>query len=200
MTTRTTAVASVAWPVSTIPGVRFRGLRRPDDYRGMAEASQAARDASGRQSGVTAESLALAFEHFVNFDPERDALIVERDERFVGFARTSWRDQVDGDRAFVSICILRPEERGRDTVAHRLLERRSLEDLDVVVGVDVHHPRQYPLTRGIDDPLTPGLVQRRRRYDLHPPVPDPQVAYGGGRPRPVEPASALDDRVEGHGT
>ncbi len=113
MRTPTSVEPAVAWPVSTIPGVRFRGLHRPDDYAGMAEASQAARDASGRPSGVTAESLALAYEHFVNFDPERDALIVERADRIIGFARTSWRDQVDGDRAFVSICILRPEERGQ---------------------------------------------------------------------------------------
>jgi mycothiol synthase len=113
MTTRTSPVPTADWPTSTIPGVRFRGLRRPDDYVGMAAASQAARDASGRVSGVTTESLAIAWEHFVNFDPERDALIVERADRIIGFGRISWRDQVDGDRAFTSICILRPEERGQ---------------------------------------------------------------------------------------
>jgi mycothiol synthase len=113
MTTKTVAEYAVTWPVSTVPGVRFRGLRRPDDYAGMAETSQAVRAAGGRASSVTAASLAMMFEHFVNLDHERDVLIVERGDRIIGFARVSWRDQVDGDRAFVSTCALLPHERGQ---------------------------------------------------------------------------------------
>jgi GNAT superfamily N-acetyltransferase len=110
----TPAIASEPrWPGSTIPGVSFRGLRKPDDYPGMVEANQATRDSAGRASAITLESLALAFDHFVNFDPDRDLLIAERAGRIIGYARTSSRDQVDGHRALVSICILRPEERGK---------------------------------------------------------------------------------------
>ena len=79
----------------------------------MAEASQAVRAADGRASSVTAASLTMVFEHFVNLDHERDVLIVERADRIIGFARISWRDQVDGDRAFVSTCSLIPDERGQ---------------------------------------------------------------------------------------
>lgn len=107
------ALAVPALPRSTVPGVTFRGLRKPDDYPGMVEANQATRDAAGRASAITLESMALAFEHFVNFDADRDLLIAERAGRIVGYARVSWRDQVDGRRAFISICLLRPEERGK---------------------------------------------------------------------------------------
>jgi hypothetical protein len=73
-----------AWPVSAIPGVTFRGLRKPDDYPGMVEANRAARVSAGLASGITLEGLALAIDHFVNFDPDRDLLIAERAGRIVG--------------------------------------------------------------------------------------------------------------------
>jgi len=96
-----------------IPGVVFRRLRAPDDYDGMAEANQATRDSAGRPWPVSSEWLAGFFERFGTSDLERDVLVVERDTRVIGYARVSWRDQVDGARVVTSQCILRPEERGR---------------------------------------------------------------------------------------
>ena len=173
MTTHTAADARVTWPVSTLPGVRFRGLRRPDDYAGMAEASQAVRAAAGRATSVTTASLTMAFEHFVNLDHDRDVLIVERGDRIIGFARISWRDQVDGDRAFVSMCSLLPDERGQGigqvmldwaddrltTIAGGLTEPRPAARSAYTWGDDVHaaallsrngwteHARGYEMVR-----------------------------------------------------
>jgi mycothiol synthase len=145
------ALARPRWPVSTVPGVTFRGLRKPDDYPGMVEANQATRDSAGRASAITLESMALAFEHFVNFDADRDLLIAERAGRIIGYARVSCRDQVDGRRAFISVCMLRPEERGKGigqamlnwtegrlaTIAEGLPDRRPANRTTYTWGDDV---------------------------------------------------------------
>jgi mycothiol synthase len=152
MSARSLAVAASDWPRSMTPGVTFRALRKPDDYPGMVEANQATRDSAGRASAITIESMALAFEHFVNFDPDRDLLIAERAGRIVGYGRVSWRDQVDGRRAFVSICMLRPDERGKGigqvmldwadrrltTIAADLPDERPANRAAYTWGDDVH--------------------------------------------------------------
>ena len=94
-----------------VPGLRFRSFHGPADYPGMVAANQATRDAAGLEEGVTVEGMASQYAHLTNSDPDRDVLIVERDERIVGYARAEWRDLTDGTRAFISICLLDPKER-----------------------------------------------------------------------------------------
>jgi mycothiol synthase len=109
----------------------------------------------------------------VNLDHHRDVLIVERGDRIIGFGRISWRDQVDGDRAFVSVCALIPEERGQGlgqvmldwadrrltTIATGLIEPRPAVRSAYTWGDDVHaaallsrngwteHARGYEMVR-----------------------------------------------------
>lgn len=95
-----------------VPGLRFRHFHAPDDFAGMAAANQATRDAGGQEEVITAESMAHDYGHFINWDPIADTLIAERDGRIVGYARTQWRDQTDGKRAFTTIVIVEPAQRG----------------------------------------------------------------------------------------
>jgi mycothiol synthase len=96
-----------------LPGLRFRSFRGAADFEGMAAANQASRDDAGIEEVITAEGMANDYAHLTNCDPERDILVVERDGRTIGYARVEWREQTDGSRAFVSIALLRPSERGQ---------------------------------------------------------------------------------------
>jgi mycothiol synthase len=94
-----------------VPGLRFRRFRGAADFAGMTAANQAHRDAAGLEEAITAEGMANHYAHLTNSDLDRDVLIVERDGATIGYARVEWRDRIDGSRAFVSICALRPSER-----------------------------------------------------------------------------------------
>jgi GNAT superfamily N-acetyltransferase len=159
MTTRTGTEPIATWPISGVPGVRFRGLRKPDDYPGMAAANQATRESAGRASAITTASLALAFDHFVNFDPGRDLLIVERAERIIGYARVSRRDRVDGRRSFVSICILRPEERGQG-IGQVMLDWVDGRIATIAAGLPDHRPSDLDAYTWGDDVQGAALLTR----------------------------------------
>lgn len=94
-----------------IPGLRFRRFRGAADYPGMVAANQATRDAAGIQEVITVEGMANTYAHLTNSDPDGDVLVVERDGVVVGYARVEWRDQADGTRGFVSVCLLHPDHR-----------------------------------------------------------------------------------------
>ena len=53
----------------------------------------------------------------------------------------------------------RPEHHRRHAVPQRLRQRRAVEHLDVVVGVDVEHARHHPLAGRVDDLRAVGLVE-----------------------------------------
>jgi mycothiol synthase len=94
-----------------VAGLVFRGFRGAADYPGMAAANQAARDEAGIEEAITAEAMASYYQHLTNCDPDLDILVVERDDRIIGYARVEWRELTDGTRAFVSICYLHPNHR-----------------------------------------------------------------------------------------
>jgi mycothiol synthase len=103
-----------------VPGLRFRRFRGPADYPGMVAANQATRDAAGVEEVVTVETIANNYDHLVNCDKDLDIVVVEREERIIGYARVEWRDLTDGSRTFVSICLLDPRER-RQGIGRALL-------------------------------------------------------------------------------
>jgi ribosomal protein S18 acetylase RimI-like enzyme len=98
------------------PGIRFRHFHAPDDFAGMAAANQATRDAAGMEELITAEGMARDYGHFINWDPYQDTVVVERDGRIVGYARTQWRDQTDGERAFTTVVVVEPAQAGTGIV------------------------------------------------------------------------------------
>jgi mycothiol synthase len=95
----------------SVPGLRFRGFRGPEDYAGIAATNQAERDVAGIGEVVTAAVIANDYAHLTNCDLDRDLLVVERGGATVGYSRVEWRDLIDGTRQFVSICHLQPSER-----------------------------------------------------------------------------------------
>jgi mycothiol synthase len=96
-----------------IPGLLFRHFRGPADFPGMIEANMAARDAYGIHDTVSVEGMAAQYANLTNSDTATDLVIIELDERIVGYIRVQWDDQQDGSRAYDAVALLRPELRGR---------------------------------------------------------------------------------------
>ncbi|SLD05451.1 Uncharacterised protein [Mycobacteroides abscessus subsp. massiliense] len=90
----------------------------------------------------------------------------------------------------------RTKQDGGHAMTHRLRQRRCGEHFDVVVGVDVHQPRQHPLSAGVDDVRAVCLVEVVGRDRSHMAVLDTDVTYGGRRARSVKPSPISDDGVE----
>jgi mycothiol synthase len=95
-----------------VAGLRFRHLRQPDDFAGMAAANQRSRDAAGVEEVITEDVMIRDYAHFVNWDPDDDTVIVERDRAIVGYARVEWRELTDGSRSFTTIVVLEPAQAG----------------------------------------------------------------------------------------
>jgi mycothiol synthase len=96
-----------------VPGLRFRHFAGPEDYPGMAGANMAARLAAGVEEIVTVDQLANDYAHLTNSDRDRDLVIIELDDRIVGYVRVEWLDQNDGSRSYDRICILEPGLHGQ---------------------------------------------------------------------------------------
>jgi mycothiol synthase len=96
-----------------VPGLVFRRFRGPADFPGMVESNMAGRDEYGIEDTVTVAGMTSDYAHLTNSDLANDVLIVELDGRIVGYSRVQWDDQTDGSRAYIAICLLRPELRGR---------------------------------------------------------------------------------------
>lgn len=92
-----------------LDGLRFRHLRMPGDFVGMAAANQANRDRCGIEEVTSAEGMARDYAHFVNWDPRDDTVIAEVHGDIVGYVRTEWRDRENGSRAFTTIVVVRPD-------------------------------------------------------------------------------------------
>ena len=90
------------------------------------------------------------------------------------------------------------EHHRRHSVAQRFRERRAVEHLDVVMGVDVEQAGQYPLTGGIEHPGAVGRVEFLGRDGDDVAVADADVADRRGGARAVEPAAVPNDRVVRH--
>jgi mycothiol synthase len=96
-----------------VAGLRFRHWRGKEDLAGMAAANQATRDDAGVEEVINLESMTRQYAHLVNCDLERDLLVVERAGRTIGYARVEWSNMTNGERQFLSRCIVEPGERGR---------------------------------------------------------------------------------------
>ena len=100
-------------PVRSLPGIRFRQFRGPEDYSGMVAANMAARLAFGVEETVTVEALEVQYAHLTNSDLADDLRIIEIDGQIVGYVRVDWLDQTDGSRSYDLVCLLRPDLRAQ---------------------------------------------------------------------------------------
>lgn len=115
-----------------IPGLVFRHVVAPDDYRGMNDAANASRLADGDDFITPLDGFANYYDHLTNCDRDRDVLIAEVDRTIVGYGRTLWSpegDEVDANRVHDLLCFLRPDWRrkGIGRVMHAAIAARAAE-------------------------------------------------------------------------
>jgi mycothiol synthase len=112
-----------------VPGLVFRHLREPDDYRPMNAIANAVRAAEGEDWATSDEQFETFYRNLSNCDPATDVVIVERDERMVGYGRISWREELDGQRIYETIAFADPTVNvpGLFAAIHDTVEARGLE-------------------------------------------------------------------------
>lgn len=105
----------------TLAGVTFRPYRGASDLPAMTGVTQASNDADGLEDVHTVEAMTLAYQPAKNFDPRRDALVVEAGEQLAAYGRTFWQKE-DGAELYQYwvVAFVRPEWRQRG-IGTRLL-------------------------------------------------------------------------------
>jgi mycothiol synthase len=93
--------------------VRLRPYRGPTDHPAMVDANNLARAAAGLRERLTVEAMDVDYASLTNSDLERDLRIAEIDGRVVGYGRIEWGDRNSGERAFETICHVRPDAQGQ---------------------------------------------------------------------------------------
>jgi GNAT superfamily N-acetyltransferase len=125
-----------------ISGLRFRHFAGPSDYAGMNDAANDARIANGDHFITALEGFANFYEHLVNSDRDRDLLIVDVHGEIVGYARTEWHDDADGNRIHQLICFLRPAWRRRG-IGRAMLSALEARAAAVAVSLDGSMPSLF---------------------------------------------------------
>lgn len=121
----------------TIPGIRFRRLRGADDYPRLAAVREGSRAAdsidplSTLEWIPTAAEFAADFAPSASFDPSRDVLIVEAEERVIGYSYVTWWTERDGLRLYLLLAALLPafRRRGIGSALLEWAERRARQHL-----------------------------------------------------------------------
>ena len=96
-----------------IPGLRFRRFRGEDEYPAMIDVFNRSMAADRAERVTTLEETANLYHHFPNSDPERDLLMAEVHGQLVGYVRTTWREETEGDEIYKHWAALVQEWRGR---------------------------------------------------------------------------------------
>jgi len=124
----TRAAAAKIRPFTTAttlpPGVFLRHLQAPDDYHPMNAIANAIRAAEGNEFYSTDEQFATAYDTMTESDPARDVVIVEVDERMVGYGRAASREEVGGLRVYDVNPLVAAADEAVLTVVIDVLEAR----------------------------------------------------------------------------
>jgi mycothiol synthase len=96
-----------------IAGLRFRGLRRPDDIGPVVALANLAADADGVEEHETPAEWANWLEHDARRDPDRDLLLAEVDGVMVGFTIGGWELDNDGGHDYGVWGAVHPDWRRR---------------------------------------------------------------------------------------
>jgi ribosomal protein S18 acetylase RimI-like enzyme len=125
-----------------VPGLVFRHWRGPaEDLPGMAAANQLARDDAGVEEFINVATMTSFYSHLTNCDLDRDLMVVERDDRTIGYVRVEWRDLTNGARQFFSLCVLDPAER-RQGIGQAMLSWSEKRLAEIAAGVPDDRPGQ----------------------------------------------------------
>lgn len=97
----------------SIPGLRFRRLRLPDDIAPLAALHNLAAEADGVEERDSADDWAHWLEHPSGCDPATDALVGDLGGRIVAYGQARWTDDNDGGRDYGTGGEVAPAVRGR---------------------------------------------------------------------------------------
>jgi GNAT superfamily N-acetyltransferase len=122
-----------------IPGLVFREYRGEEDLPAIVALSNACLAADGIETVDTVEGTAGRFRASHNFDPGRDAFIVEIDGAIVAFGRMWWRIEHGGTRIFPHVGGVHPAWRGRG-IGRTLLHRKEQRVREIAAAQPVGNP------------------------------------------------------------
>jgi GNAT superfamily N-acetyltransferase len=108
-----------------IPGLGFRPYLGDDDLPAIAAVMNASFQADMMNDRITAEGLSIIYKRPVNWNPQRDSLLVMVNGVLMSFANTEWRDEQNDNRAHSINLYLLAAYRGRglEPVMQRYMER-----------------------------------------------------------------------------
>ena len=95
-----------------ISGLRFRGFRGEMDYPIMVEILTAVNLADRGNNSVSIEEIAVQYKHLQRSDPDKDMVFVEIDGKAVGYGRSQWDQESEGDYVYSFFLQMMPESRG----------------------------------------------------------------------------------------
>jgi len=124
-----------------IPGLVFRRFRGPEDYPKMAAVIEASKVEDRIERVATPEEVANTYQHLAHCNPYTDMIFAEINGEVVGYGRTDWYQEEDGEKArnYLTIGFLAPEWRrkGIGTAMLHFLQNRLRE---IAAG----HPQDGP--------------------------------------------------------
>ena len=80
-----------------IPGLVFCRFRGEADLPKIAAVINASFSADKNSERIMVEGLGNIYAHPVHWDPQQDSLLVEVNEKLIGYANTEWRYDADGN-------------------------------------------------------------------------------------------------------
>ena len=97
----------------SIPALRFRHYRGPDDLPAILELSNLADMADEAEEVQTLEQITHQFTHFKNCDLDKDILLGEVDGQLITFCRVWWILEDEGAYVYRSWCNVHPDWRNK---------------------------------------------------------------------------------------
>lgn len=123
-----------------LAGFVFRKFAGPDDYPGMVEVINAAREADHIEEVMTVETIANDYAHLSNCDLTTDMLVVESENRLVGFGRVWWWVNDVCERIYGLSAEVHPAWRGMG-IGRAVLRWQQARIRDIAASHPLTEPR-----------------------------------------------------------
>ena len=139
------------------PGTVLRHLDAPADLRAMNEIANRIRAATGQDFYTTDEQFANFYAHPSDFDPSADVVIVEQDDKTVGYARAGFHSLLDGTQIYDVVAFLDPGRTGPDVFV--AVVGAVEERLRAIAAGRPPGPRLFETFGGDEAPERDGLLR-----------------------------------------
>jgi len=94
-----------------LSGLKFRRFRGEVDYPQLVSVLNASKQADQIPEVDTLEQIANAYTHLTNCDPKRDIVMIEVNDKLVGYARVWWGAELNSDHIYFHVTFLDPRFR-----------------------------------------------------------------------------------------